>query len=120
MFKIKHDTVNSCYKYLNINPFEHQIKILLRKSICKLINEEQPKTLRDKFPLKRGTAINSHNQNKFIVPFYITTVAISSLSYQGTKIWNNKIVKSVKNAPSSKYSVKRYQEHLCSLINPHV
>ena len=66
----------------------------------KFIIDEQPKAIKNKFPLKRSTAINNHDQNKFIVTFYRTAVAISSLSSQGTKIWNNEIPESVKNAPS--------------------
>ena len=84
------------------------------------MNDEQPKTIRNKFPLKGSTAINNLNQNNFIVPFYRTTVAISSLFYQGTKIWNNEAPESVKNASSSKYFVKKYKEHLLSQINLHV
>ena len=86
----------------------------------KLINDEHPKPIKDKFFHKRSTAINSHNQNKFIVPFCRTTIAISSLSSQGTKIWNNEIPELVKSTPSSKCFVKRYQEHLFSQTNPHV
>ena len=72
MFKKKHDSAKPYYNY--------QIKMLQRKLMWKLINDEQPKI--KKFSRKRGKAINNHNQNKFIVPFSITTVAISSLSYQ--------------------------------------
>ena len=80
MLKTKHDSVKPYYKYLNINPFEHQIKILQGKFMWKLRNEDQPKTIRNKFTLKRSTAINNHNQSKFIVPFYRTRVAFHHYS----------------------------------------
>ena len=41
MFKKKH--VKPYYKYLNINPLEHQIKILQGKVMWKLINDEHSK-----------------------------------------------------------------------------
>ena len=80
----------------------------------KLVNDEQSKPIKDKFPFKRSTAVNNYKKNKFKVPFYRTTVAISS------KIWDNEIRESVKNAPSSKCFVKRYQDHLFSQINSHL
>ena len=120
MSKTKHHSVKPYYKYLNMNPLEHQIKILHGKIRWKLINEEHPKSIKDKFSLKKSTAINNHNQNKLIVPFYRTTIGTSSLSSQGIKLWNNEIPEQVKNASSSKCFVKKYQEHLFSQTNPHV
>ena len=120
MFKTKHHSVKPYYKYLNMNPLEHQIKMLHGKIRWKLINEEHPKSIKDKFSLKKSTAINNHNQNKLIVPFYRTTIGTSSLSSQGIKLWNNEIPEQVKNASSSKCFVKKYQEHLFSQTNPHV
>ena len=76
--------------------------------------------IKDKLPLKGSTPINNHNQNKFIVPFYRTAIAISSLFSQWTKIWNNETPEEVKNAPSSKCFVKRYQKYLSSQANPHM
>ena len=67
MFKKEHDPFKSYYKHLNINSLEQQIKILQRKFMWKLINDEHPKLIKDKYSLKRGTAINNHNQSKFIV-----------------------------------------------------
>ena len=67
MFKKKHDTFKSYYKYLNINFLEHQIKILQGKFMWKLINDEHQKLIKDKYSLKRGTAINNHTQRKLIV-----------------------------------------------------
>ena len=120
MFKKKHNYVKLYYKYLNTNHLEHHIKILQGKFMWKLIHDEQPKPIKDKFSLKRSTAINNHNQNKFIIILYRTAVAISSLSSQGIKVWNNEIPELVENAPSSKCFVKRFQEHLLSQTNPHV
>ena len=80
----------------------------------KLINDEQSKPIKDKFPFKRSTAVNKCEKNKFKVPFCRTAVAILS------KIWDNEISESVKNAPSSKCFVKRYQEHLFSQTNSHL
>ena len=91
MFKTEHDSVKPYYKYLNTNPLEHQTKILQGKFMWKLINDEHPKSIKDKFPIKKSTAINNHNQNKLIVPFYRTTIGTSSLSSQGIKLWNNEI-----------------------------
>ena len=91
MFKTKHDSLKPCYKYLNIKPSEHQIKILQGKFMWKLMNDEHPKSIKDKFSLKKSTAINNHNQNKLIVPFYRTKLGTSSLSSQGIKLLNNEI-----------------------------
>ena len=82
MFKKKNDSVKPYYKYLNINPLKYQIKIQ-GKLLQKLINDKHPKWIKDKFPLKRSAA---NNQSKFIVPFYKTTIAISSLSSQSKKV----------------------------------
>ena len=54
MFKEKHDSLKPYYKYLNKNPFEYQIKILQRKFMWKLLNDEQPKTIRGKSPLQEA------------------------------------------------------------------
>ena len=67
MFKKKHDPFKSYYKYLNIDSLEHQIKILQGKFMRKLFNDEHQKLIKDKYSLKRGTAINNHNQRKLIV-----------------------------------------------------
>ena len=56
MFKKKQDSVKPYYKYLNINPLEDQIKILQGIFMWKLINDEQPKPIKEKFSLKKSTA----------------------------------------------------------------
>ena len=54
MFKIKHDSVKPYYKYLNINPLKHQIKILQGKFMWKLISTWTPKINKRKiFPQKK-------------------------------------------------------------------
>ena len=53
MFKTKHESVKPYYKYLNINPLEHQIKILQGKFMWKLINDEHPKSIKGKFSLNQ-------------------------------------------------------------------
>ena len=120
MFKTKHDSIKPYYKYLNINPLEHQIKILQGKFLWKLINDEHPKSIKDKYSSQKSAAINNHNQIKLIVTFYRTTIGTSSLSSQGIKLWNNEIPEQVKNASSSKCFVKKYQQHLFSQTNQHV
>ena len=65
LFKKKHDSVKPYYN-LNINPLEHQIKIQ-GKFMWKVINDKHPKSMKDKFSLKRNIVINNHSQNKLTV-----------------------------------------------------
>ena len=67
MFKKKYDPFKSYYKYLNINSLEQQVKIQQGKFMWKRFNDEHQKLIKDKYSLKRGKAINSHNQSEFIV-----------------------------------------------------
>ena len=46
----------------------------------KLVNNEQPKCLKEKFPLKINEAINNLNNNKMIIPYRKTTIGKRFLS----------------------------------------
>ena len=49
----------------------------------KLVNNQQPKCLKEKFPLKNNEAINNPSSNKMIIPYRRTTIGKRSLSYEG-------------------------------------
>ena len=50
----------------------------------KLVYKQHPKIIEYKFPLKYNESINNSNHQK-LIPFYRTTVGLSSLMYQGLK-----------------------------------
>ena len=71
------------------------------------LNDEHPKSTKDKFSFVKGTAINNHHQkqiNSTLLQNHNSNFIIIS---QGTKLWNNEIPEQVKKAPSSKCFVKR-------------
>ena len=57
----------------------------------KLVNNQQPKCLKEKFPLKNNEAINNPSSNKMIIPYRRITIGKRSLSYEGYKLWNLEI-----------------------------
>ena len=68
------------YKYLNILPLPEDVKHNQGKFMWKLVNNEQPKCLKEKFPLKINEAINNPNNNKMIIPYRRTTIGKRFLS----------------------------------------
>ena len=64
MFKTEHGSLKPYHKYLNTNPLEHQTKILQGKFMGKLINDEHPKSIKDKFPIKKSIYSNQQPQPK--------------------------------------------------------
>ena len=64
MFKTEHDSLKPYHKYLYTNPLEHQTKILQEKFMWKLINDEHPKSIKDKFPIKKSIYSNQQPQPK--------------------------------------------------------
>ena len=54
----------------------------------KLVNNQQPKFLKEKLPLKINDAINNPKNNKMIILYREATIGKSSLSYKGYEMWN--------------------------------
>ena len=65
LFKGKYESFKPLYKYLNILPHHENIK---HKFMWKIFNNQQPKCLKEKFPLKINEAIiNNPNNNKITI-----------------------------------------------------
>ena len=54
----------------------------------KCIQQQHPEVICDKYPLLYSSSTNNSDQTKLIVPYFRTTVGVSSLPYQGYKMWN--------------------------------
>ena len=80
LFKGKYESTKPLYKYLNILPLPEDVKHNQGKFMWKLVNNEQPKCLKEKFPLKINEAINNPNNNKMIIPYRRTTIGKRFLS----------------------------------------
>ena len=91
LFKGKYESSKPLYKYLKILPLTETIKHNQGKFLWKPVNNQQPKCLQEKFPLKINEAINNPNNNKMIIPYRKTTTGKRSLSYEGYKLWNLEI-----------------------------
>ena len=82
LFKGKCESFKPLYKYLNILTLPENIKHSQGKFRWKLVNSEQPKCLKEIFPLEIDEAINNPN-NKMIIPYRRTIIGKRSLSYEG-------------------------------------
>ena len=80
----------------------------------KLVSKKHPIVIENKFPLHYNKSINNSTHKKLIVPYFRTTLRVSSLMYHGFKIWN-KIPLSLKNLESTKLLSRKYKEHLKSV-----
>ena len=69
LFKIKYESSKPLYKYLNILPLPENIKHNQSKFMWKLVNNQQSKCLKEKFPLKINGAM--------IIPYRRTTIGKS-------------------------------------------
>ena len=54
----------------------------------KLVNNQQPKFLKEKLPLKINEAIYNPKNNKMIMLYRESIIGKRSLSYKGYKMWN--------------------------------
>ena len=86
--KGKYESSRSLYKYLNILLLPENIKYNQNKFMWKLVNNQQPKFLKEKLPLKINEAINNPKNNKMIILYRESTIGKRSLSYKGYKMWN--------------------------------
>ena len=69
LFKGKYESSKPLYKYLNILPLPENIKHNQGTFMWKLVNNQQPKCVKEKFPLKINEAIiNNPSNNKMIIP----------------------------------------------------
>ena len=41
------------------------------------------------YPLNYNHSINNSKQDRLVIPFYQTKIGVSSLHYQGIKLWND-------------------------------
>ena len=82
----------------------------------KLVNNQQPKCLKEKFPLKINEAIiNNPNNNKMIILHRRNTTGKRSLSYEGYELWNLEIpeyIRSQKILSRFSRSYHAYHNHV--------
>ena len=116
MFKGKMETVQPLYEYLNILPLNLNRKLLRAKFMQKLVSKKHPTVIKNKFPLYYNKSINNSTRKKLIVPFFRATLQVSSLMYQGFKIWNEIPLK-LENLESTKLFTRKYKEHLLKSVS---
>ena len=101
---------------MKIVPLELNMKLSQTKFMKKLILEEYPKIICDKYPLNYNSSINNSDQTKLIVPYFRTNLRTFSLAFKGYKVWND-IPKHSKELCSIKLFVKKYSYiHLFVLL----
>ena len=54
----------------------------------KLLLEERPQATKELFSIQQNEAINSSDQNKFLLSYHTTSVRVSSSFFQGSRLWN--------------------------------
>ena len=69
LFKGKYDSFKPLYKCLNLLPLPGNIRHNQSKFMSKLVNNQQPKCVKEKFPFTINEAINNPNNNKMITPY---------------------------------------------------
>ena len=111
MFKEKRHTVKPLYEYLKILPVSSNNELLQAKFMKKLILQEHPEVVCDKYPLVYSSSINNSDQTKLIKPYFRTSAGVSSIAYQGYKTWNA-IPSLIKRPANTKLFMKKYEEHL--------
>ena len=82
----------------------------------KLVNNQQPKCLKEKFPLKNNEAINNPSSNKMIITYRRTTIGKRSLSYEGYKLWNLEIPDYIRNQKTLRRFSRSYHAYLIDNI----
>ena len=116
LFKNRFDNVKPFYKHLNILPFTKNIKLLQGKFMWKLLAKKHLDSIIEQFSLHFNEAINNTNGEKFIMPYYRTSIEKKSLLYQGYKIWNLGIPANIKNKESYNNLAKNYRKYLVDEI----
>ena len=105
------ETVQLLYKYLNILSPNLNRKRLCGKLMQKLIYNQHPKIIENKFLLQHNESIINLGHQKLVIHFRRATVVVSSLMYQGFKI-SNEFPLTFKKLKSSKLFYKNSKEHL--------
>ena len=110
-FRSKYESVKPLYIYYKISPLEANIK--QRKFIWKLTQNQHPDCTQAIYHTNSSTAINNNeSNNSFVLPPFRTNYGRASIAYQGIKLWNKGIPKTIKK--STKYSsfYNELKEHL--------
>ena len=115
LFKGKYESSKPLYKYLNILPLPENIKHKQGKFMWKLVNNQQPKCLKEKLPLKIIEVVNNPNNNKMITLYRRTTIGKRSLSCEGYKMWNL-IPDYIRSQKTLKRFSRSYQTYLIDNI----
>ena len=115
MFKGKRESLHPLYEYLNILPLNLNRKLLCAKFMQKLVSKKHI-VIDNKFPLHYNNSINNSAKKKLIIPYFRTSLRVSSLLYQGFKIWN-KIPLNFKIIESTKLFWRKYKEHLLKSVS---
>ena len=116
VFKGKRETVQPLYEYLNILPLNLNRKLLCAKFMQKLVAKKHPIVIENEFPLHYNKSINNSVHKQLIVPYFRTSFGVSSLMYQGFKIWNE-IPLNLRNLESTKLFSRKYKEHLLKSVS---
>ena len=115
MFKNKYESTKPLFEYLNIVPFDINIKLQQRKFMKQLSLDLEPESITKHFPLRYIDSINNTNSDKLIIPYHKTTAGVSSLFYQGYKRWNE-IPKKLKQIQFIKKFYKDYRQYLIEQV----
>ena len=85
IFKNKHESTKPLFKYLNIVPFDINLKLQQGKFMKQLSPDLQPESTTKHFPLRCIESIDNTDSDKLIISSHRTTVGVSPLFYQGFK-----------------------------------
>ena len=117
LFKGKYESSKPLYKCLNILPLPGNIRHNQDKFMRKLVNNQEPKCVKEKFPFKINEAINNPNNNKMIIPYRRTTIGKRSLSYKGYKLWNLEIPDYIRTQKTLRRFSRSYYAYLIGNIH---
>ena len=117
LFKGKYDSFKPLYKCLSILPLPGNIRHNQGKFMSKLVSNQQPKCVKEKFPFTINEAINNSSNNKMITPYRRTTTGKRSLSYEGYKLWNLEIPDYIRTQKTLRRFSRSYHAYLIDNIH---
>ena len=78
----------------------------------KLVNKEQPECIQMKYHLWEINAFNKNkDKNRYILPYFRTSIQKLSLHYQGIHLWNTEIPMEIKNIRNIKLFTKQLKDY---------
>ena len=111
LFQGKFESAQPPFQYLNIVLLHLNINLQQSKFMKKLILCQHSDSIQENLPITYSTSINNTNNTKLILPYYRTSVGVSSIFYQSFRIWNN-VPKNIPECHPLQTFAKEYQKHI--------